>query len=163
MRVVWRVVAGPAVALGLLLSGCGDEVGMKNTITEQQAYDKVEDYIQQTATALPAEARLEISGQADSLACDDPTDNGPKGRVTVGSVYWVRGIANESKHFDAVLEWWEAHDFVVLEDLRPDRNRVWVENRKDGFRMAFRDNPKGELLLGADSPCVWPNGTPAPE
>lgn len=158
-----RVVAGFVAMMALVLSGCGEEVGMKNTITEQQAIDKAEKYVEQAATALPVEVRLEVQAPTDSISCDDPTDNGPKGRVTVGNVYWVRGIANDDRYFDAILEWWEAHDFVVLDDSRPKSNWISVENRKDGFRMAFRDNPKGELLLGVDSPCVWPNGTPSPE
>ena len=80
----------------------------------------------------------------------------------MGNSYWVRGMANEGRYFDAVLEWWKAHDFAVLQDDRPKSHWISVENRKDGFRMAFYDNPKGELLLGADSPCVWPDGAPAP-
>jgi hypothetical protein len=136
---------------------------MQNTITEQEAITRAEEYVREAMSALPSEASLEELSPTDSLACDDPTDRGPQGRVTVGNIYWVRGIANEDKYFDAMLAWWEKHDFAVLEDLRPKHKRVWVENRKDGFRMAFEDNPKGELSIGVDSPCVWPNGTPAPE
>jgi hypothetical protein len=135
---------------------------MQNTITEQQATVLAERYVRQAMVALPGEARLEVQDSTSSSACDDPSDNGPKGRVTVGNVYWVRGIANENKYFDAVLAWWKAHGFAVMEDDRPKGNWISVENRKDGFRMAFRDNPKGDLLLGADSPCVWPKGTPTP-
>jgi len=32
----------------------------------------------------------------------------------------------------------------------------------DGFTMSLQANNKGGLALGTSSPCVWPNGTPAP-
>jgi hypothetical protein len=38
---------------------------------------------------------------------------------------------------------------------------LWVENTKDGFRMALQSNPSGGLFLTSSSPCVWPNGKPA--
>jgi hypothetical protein len=137
---------------------------MKNTITEEEATQRAEDYVRQAMEALPPEARLEVLSGTSSGPCDDPTDNGPRGRVTVGNIYWVRGLPAESnpQYFDSMVRWWTDHDFAILTDKRPQSNYVWVENKRDGFRMAFRDNPKGELALGADSPCVWPNGTPEP-
>lgn len=139
---------------------------MRTTITEQQAFQRAEDYVRQAMSALPPEARLEVLSAANSLACDDPTDNGPRGRVTVGNIYWVRNLSKESipQYMDAMVRWWTEHDFGILSDTRnPNSNYVSAENKIDGFRMAFSDNPKGELTLGADSPCVWPNGTPEPK
>lgn len=136
---------------------------MRSTITEQQAFDKAEEYVRQAVTALPDEVTLELEAPPDSLSCDDPSDQGPRGRVTVATGYWVRGIENENKYFDAILVWAKDHDFFVMEDLRPKENRIRVENRNDGFRLAFEHTLKGDLLIGVDSPCVWPDGTPAPE
>jgi hypothetical protein len=159
--VALTAVAQLAVAMGVVLSGCGSGIDGKNTITERQAYDKVEDYIRQAMTALPVEARVEAQSPADSLTCEKHGGDG--GPVSVGVAYWVRGITSEDRYFDAILEWWEAHGFVVRDDSRPESNRISVDNPKDGFAMVFRENRRGELLLIADSPCVWPNGTPAPE
>lgn len=139
---------------------------MKPTITEQQATQRVDDYVRQAMTALPPEARLEVLSATSSSSCDDPTDNGPRGRVSVGNIYWVRDLPKESNHqyFDAVTKWWTDHNFGILDNIRdPDSNYVWAENKTDGFRMSFSDNPKGELTLSANSPCVWPNGTPEPK
>lgn len=40
--------------------------------------------------------------------------------------------------------------------------RVTVENRENGFRMSLQESSQGDLSIGASSPCVWPDGTPAP-
>jgi hypothetical protein len=74
--------------------------------------------------------------------------------VVVTSTYWVRGLTDENAHFDTMVRWWEAHEFELLDDLRPERPYVWVQNAGDRFRMSLRGNDQGELLLGAESPCV---------
>jgi hypothetical protein len=160
----WVAIGIAVVGMGLVVScGNGDEIEMRNTITEEQAMQRAEEYVRQSMAALPAEARLEPLSATSSSSCDDPSDNGPRGRVTVGNIYWVRGLLPESnpQYFDAMVRWWTDHDFGILTDKR-SQGYVWVENKRDGFRMALGDNPKGELHLGADSPCVWPNGTPDP-
>ncbi len=158
-------IIGVAMATLMILASCGNGDDVQTTITEEQAKQRVEDYVRQTLSALPAEARLEVLSATSSLACDDPTDNGPRGRVTVGNTYWVRGLPREghAAFFEAVLAWWKQHNFTVLADRRPQVNLIRVENKQDGFRVTFDENPAGDLTLGADSPCVWPNGTPAPK
>lgn len=54
-------------------------------------------------------------------------------------------------------------NFVGQIDKRPTENWVSVENRTDGFSMSVQESVQGDLSLGATSPCVWPNGTPAPQ
>ncbi len=137
------------IAAVLVLAGCGGDKAI-DPVTESQAYDRVESYVRRAITALPADVRLEPSEPATSVACKGE----PRGRVKVVSTYWVRGIDDDSKHFDTLVTWWTAHDFEVLDDLRPERHYVWVQNKADDFRMSLRDNDNGELLLGAESPCV---------
>ncbi|KAA2266996.1 hypothetical protein F0L68_00200 [Solihabitans fulvus] len=136
---------------------------MKNTITEQQATTRVEDYAKQVVAALPAQARPE-KFSANTNQCDDPTDNGPKGRVIASFEYEIHDLPREqyNNYFDALRKWWTDHDFRVLTDDRPKDMYIWVENNQDGFRMALQANDLGKLYLTATSPCVWPKGTPAP-
>lgn len=119
-------------------------------MSESDAYERVESYVRRAAAALPDGASLEAAAQPASVACKGQ----PRDRVIVRNSYWVRGVGDEDRHFDTLVHWWEAHDFEVLDDLRPERHYVWVESAADGFRMSLRDNDKGELLLGAESPCV---------
>jgi hypothetical protein len=134
----------------LLLAGCGASSAELPSVTESDAYDRVEAYVRRAVAALPKEAHLEAAAQPSSVVCKGD----PGGRVRVVTTYFVRDIAYDNKHFDALLRWWERHDFELLDDLRPERHYVWVRNSTDGFRMSLRDNENGELLLSAESPCL---------
>ncbi|TDV46395.1 hypothetical protein [Actinophytocola oryzae] len=136
------------VALALL-TACGPN-RTDDSLTESDAYDRVESYIRRAITALPADARLQAASAPSSTACKGEQ----QGRVIVTSTYFVRGLADDNEHFDTLLTWWQAHDFELLDDLRPKRHYVWVQNTKDSFRMSLRDNSYGELLLSAESPCL---------
>jgi hypothetical protein len=139
-----------ALLAALALAGCGGASGERDAVTESQAYDRVEGYVRSAATALPADARLEPATPVSSVPCKGE----PPDRVVVTSTYWVRGLADDDVHFESMIRWWTAHDFEVLDDLRPERHYVWVRNSRDGFRMSLRDNDQGDLLLGAESPCL---------
>ncbi|MFL6140673.1 MAG: hypothetical protein ACJ72N_02235 [Labedaea sp.] len=140
---------------------------MKNTITQQQASERAERYIREAVAGLIPPARLEVLSSFDDSPCDDPTDNGPKGRVIASRGYWLNDISPDqhSAYVDDLVRWWSEHNFTVLTDNRPGNVYVWAENRNDGFRMAIQQTEIGpkRLSLGATSPCVWPNGTPEPQ
>ncbi|MGH3687767.1 MAG: hypothetical protein ACRDSM_22535 [Pseudonocardiaceae bacterium] len=152
-----------AVLAALVLTACETNFGgaMRNTMTAHDAERRVEDYIQQAITALPPQRRL-TKPFRDTYACDDPTDNGPKGRVIASVDYQIDGLPQHQydQYLDALKKWWISHDFRVLEDARPKVSYIWVQNNTDSFRMAAKTNDRGEMYLVATSPCVWPNGTP---
>ncbi|MEU3621965.1 hypothetical protein BS329_01180 [Amycolatopsis coloradensis] len=137
---------------------------MKSTITEQQAYDKVENYIQGAFAALPAPAELKLFTRNRS-ECTDPTDKGPQGRFEISATYEVVGLdsARFPEHFVAISKWWESHDFEVLTDSRPTIQYLFARNTGDAFDMSLKANDLGKFYVGATSPCVWPNGTPEPQ
>ena len=163
-----RSSAAVTIMLVVSLSSCtsadNQKVPMKNTITQQQANQQAEQYVHDAAAAVFSDAQLEILSAFEDSPCDDPTDNGPRGRVIASRNYWLNAIPTD-KHADyvnALVQWWGSHDFAILTDDRP--HYVWVENRTDGFRMAIQQTVTGppRLSIGATSPCVWPNGSPEP-
>ncbi|MBB5856571.1 hypothetical protein ACFQ05_27160 [Amycolatopsis umgeniensis] len=137
---------------------------MKPTITEQQAKDKVELYVQTAVSALPATAERKLFTRNRS-ECADPTDKGPQGRYEISATYEVTGLdkAKFAEYFDAIVRWWSAHDFEVLTDSRPKDQYVFARNNADAFDMSVQANDLGKFYVGATSPCVWPNGTPEPQ
>ncbi|MPZ85687.1 MAG: hypothetical protein GEV28_37035 [Actinophytocola sp.] len=160
-RSAWSALLSLTV---LLVASCGTEPGMHTTITVEQAEQRVEEYFRHALAVLPAQARPEIS-LIHTVECDDPTDNGPKGRKIASVNYQIHNLPrDEYPEYVADLEhWWLDHNFRVLDDERPTYESIWVENNDDGFRMRIQANDVGGLYLIATSPCVWQNGTPEPE
>lgn len=135
---------------------------MTATITQQQAAERVQQNVHAAVAQLPAEARLEQQ-LTDISPCDDPTDNGPPGRVIAGTNYQIHGLrpAQYPRYFDMLRGWWQRNDFRVLDNSRTGVSQyLWVENKRDGFRLALQSNDGGGLFLASSSPCVWPHGTP---
>jgi hypothetical protein len=158
-----RIIISLLIVMGVI-AACGTSGGqppVTDTITQQQAAQQVQDNIHTAAAQLPATAKLEQQ-LTNFTPCDDPTDNGPKGRVTAGSTYQIHELpaAQYPHYFDTLRTWWTQHDFHVLEDQNrgPQDMYLWVENTKDGFRMSLQSNPTGGLFMTSSSPCVWPNG-----
>lgn len=148
----------------LLVASCEMGLEVQATITVREAEHRVEDYFRKALAVLPAQARPEV-GLIHTVACDDPTDNGPTGRKIASVDYDINGLPQSEypEYVDRLERWWRGHGFRVLDDERPSYETIWVENNNDGFRMRILANKVGGLYRGATSPCVWPNGTPEPE
>lgn len=131
------------------------------TLTEEEAAQRAEEHIQRAVAALPEKPDLTLQ-RDDSAECLDPTDNGPRGRFEVGKTYWLDGLpaGRNEEYAEALHKHWVANGFRVLNDFRPDRIFISVENNEDAFRMSVTESIEGDLSLGASSPCVWPNGVP---
>lgn len=134
---------------------------MEPTITLEQANQRVERYIEGVTSVFPAGATLKLQESFDDYPCTDPDDLGPEGRRIASRTFQVMGSSHSEipQYFAAVLSWSKQHNFVVLKH-EPTNEYLWMENKSDGFRMSLEANRKGELYVGATSPCVWPTGTP---
>lgn len=166
-----RLLVAVLAAITAMLAGCGTTIPGRGemtdsmrTLTEQQARDRVEEHIAGAVTALPLTPRLEEQS-AGRRPCDDPTDQGPLGRISVAKRYWLRDLPTErnDEMFDAVESYWLSHDYRVLDDHRDlPVPALFVENNTDAFRMSMQTSVRGDLSISATSPCVWPDGTPPP-
>ncbi|MFD8494222.1 hypothetical protein [Amycolatopsis sp. NPDC059657] len=137
---------------------------MHPTITIAEANQRVDEYIARAVKVLPPEAKLELNYQERAGSCSDPTDHGPKNRVTANRDYKVLGLQQAAipSYFDSLRAWWLANNFRVL-DEKPRNEFLWVENNADAFQMTLTAHPGAGIFLIAGSPCVWPNGTPEPQ
>ena len=133
------------------------------TMTKDQAMQRVDELVRDAIAVLPATARLEVISATAPQACDDPTDNGPKGRLFASNSYWIRDVPKEgnARYVADLRRWWSDHGFEVVTDAWEKAQVITLENAANGFRMSL-GGPDGDLNIGASSPCVWPNGTPEP-
>lgn len=155
-----------------------ESVESMRTLDQRQAAERVDQLIAEAVAALAA--ALSVRPRLTPLAantthCDDPTDHGPKGRLQVARSYWLDDLpvgGDRAAYFDALYAYWTSHGYRVLEDGRGrtvrDRGTgevrsapmLWVERTEDAFRLNLYGSAGGELSLGANSPCVWPEGVP---
>ncbi|MFE3460320.1 hypothetical protein ACFXKD_22465 [Nocardiopsis aegyptia] len=155
-----------AIAIALAVSGCGTaengSTAMDETITQDEAAEKVTEHIEGLMASLPDEAELETRQGMNFASCDDPTDGGPRGRITVSERFWIRGLPVEDNEtsIELMYEHWTSNGYRVLRDERPDKQSISVEDEEDSFRMSLRVSDQGSLSIGASSYCVWPEGTP---
>jgi len=151
-----------ALILTTCSTGCGPRTGMEETITQDEAADKVKEHIDGVMSSLPDEAELKTRQGMGAASCDDPTDGGPKDRVTVGEMLWIRGLPTEENetNIELMYEYWTNNGYQVIHDLRPDELFVTVVNETDAFNVSVQTSDEGSLSIGASSPCVWPKGTP---
>ncbi|WP_157357478.1 hypothetical protein [Amycolatopsis nigrescens] len=161
-------LAAMGVALCVFtISGCGESnepsgTPMMPTISIQEANRLVDDYMEQGRRALSPDARLADDFRKDKMACDDPNDQGPKGRFFATRDAEVVGLpgGNPETGFAPLRTWWQANGFLVTTD---NGRAVYAEHTSNGFRMSLEANDEGKVYLGVSSPCVWPSGNPEPK
>lgn len=161
-----RLVCAATLLMMAAMTGCtfitSTGADMQETITQEEAEEKVTEHIDNAVAALPEEAELETRRGMKAGSCDDPTDGGSQDRVTVSERLWVRGLPVEDneQNVEILHDHWMETGYRVLFDKRPEELSLSVEHEEDSFRMSIRTSDKGSLSLAASSPCVWPEGTP---
>jgi hypothetical protein len=163
-----RVAAIALAAMAVLgLTSCAEEPMPEPTITADEAATRVEQHIRDVTAALPG-ARLEVQEASSISPCTAPNDRGPLGRVYASRSYWVRDIPQERnpETFDTALNHWTSNSYTVLVDARPQRAFVRVEAPAPDFTtLTLRSSVDGQGILSivASSPCLLPDGNPAPK
>lgn len=140
-------------------SGNGDTM---RTLTMDEAARRAEQHIHGAVSALPVEPSLSALDDS-STKCQDPSDNGPPGRYEIRKSYRLDGIPEEqnSEMINTLYRHWDDKNYQILDDYRSDDDMfISVEHEGDAFRMSVIQNDAGQIVLGASSPCVWPDGVP---
>lgn len=138
---------------------------MKPTMTRQQAIDRIQRYLEESITAFSPRTPTPGAPYGGDGACDDPDDDGPKGRISPYRDYLLSTFpkgADAAPLFDQILTYWTTHGFRLLHDERPTSQAITVENTTDGFRIGIQTGRDGTVSLSLSAPCIWPNGTPEP-
>ncbi|MFE1099907.1 hypothetical protein ACFW4K_05255 [Nocardiopsis alba] len=150
----------------LMLTSCSighsQREGTEETINQDEAAQKIDQHFTEAIVALPDNVELEPLGPIAFASCDDPTDGGTKGRITVSQRQWLTGLPKEDneQNVDLFHDCWVSNGYRVIHDLRPDELFVTVESETDAFNVSVQASDEGDLSIGVSSPCVWPEGTP---
>lgn len=134
------------------------------TLTIEGATHRANEHVKKAVAALPIEPSLTPRNQmADSMECRDPSDNGPQGRYDVSKRYHLDDIPKERNPeiLQTLYKYWENNNYRILDDDQSrDDKFISVEHDGDAFGMSITESDAGDLTIGADSPCVWPDGVP---
>ncbi|MBB5866978.1 hypothetical protein F4553_000357 [Allocatelliglobosispora scoriae] len=142
----------------LLAGGCGliaKEDPMQPTLTSEQAAVRVDEHVNAAIGALVPPRTL-TAGPKSTMPCDDPSDHGPKGRVTVEHRYTLPGA--DTTVLDGLVDYWTGHGYRVLRDERGRRLAEVAVEADDGYAVVATTNVVGEISVVGTSPCVWPQG-----
>lgn len=136
----------------------------ERTITQQQATDRLREYLRNAASQLDPAPRLEPLGGLLDVPCTDGLDR-PTGQVDVREKFWLRDLPRErhAEYLDTLFQYWSTNGFRVDRDRRGGSlPEIWVRHPQDGFVIGLETGGDGTLILRASSPCVWPKGMPEP-
>lgn len=151
--------ACPGLGRGVAVARCRPVsyvyVALERTPTQEQVALSAREHVEEAVTALPDEAHFvpREGPRTTERHVDSPAL--PSGQVTVNVSHRIEGLDPDHKWRDIelVLDHWQENGYRVVHARRPERDSVYVEHETDHF--CARDH---DLLIGAASPCVWPEG-----
>ncbi|MFB9526384.1 hypothetical protein [Nonomuraea roseola] len=135
------------------------------TMTQAQALARVDQLVAETAAALSPKPRLELiqSSVPFSMCLDEGKS---ENQVVVNRAYWLRDVPSSENMNIArqVHAFWERQGHVITSTggWQVGHPSIGGESRPDEFILALTWSAGDDLYLAATSPCVWPDGTPAP-
>lgn len=159
----------PALLAVLFAAGCtGKDTSVQPTATQAEAVQRVEQLVQESAGHLPTGATLKFSDGHDDMPCDDPSDNGPAGRIFVEHRYTIQVPAGTTLKADDVIPplvaFWQQRGYRVRTDLRTQADPKYAVETSDGYTVVVDGYDRGsyaDFTLTGSSACIWPNGTPS--
>ncbi|MDG4785456.1 hypothetical protein O7626_05830 [Micromonospora sp. WMMD1102] len=159
-------------ATSMVLAACmGEGNDVQPTETQATAVERVEKLIQDAKAQLPAGTTLDDEYRSNEAACDDPTDNGPAGRIFVEHRYSIVSSDNHGRWksdlvIPPLVAYWQQQGFRVRHDLRDQPDPRYTVENSDGYRATIEGFDRGssyDFYLTVGSPCIWQNGTPNPQ
>jgi hypothetical protein len=154
-------------ACGVIPNGKPGKPVERNTITKQQAIDRAEQIIRDTGAAVKPKPRLErYPSVAEETNCVDPTDGGSPDRTIISREYWLRDVprSRNGEVAQQIKAYWDSKSYKITGADRFDTGNPEITGHTlpDEFRISLTTNVDGDMSIGTNSPCIWPNGTPEP-
>ncbi|WP_229070838.1 hypothetical protein [Actinoplanes sp. DH11] len=152
------------MTLAVTLTGCtrNQEEPVQPAYDQATAINRVDQLIQQAATALTDGATITFSDGGDDSLCDGFIDSGPAGRVFVEKRYTVvppsGGTWPEEQVIPDLAAYWEQQHYRVHDDRRTEPDiPTYIVETPDGYRVSvagYNHNDHYDYTLSASSPCL---------
>ncbi|RSN08335.1 hypothetical protein DMB42_19985 [Nonomuraea sp. WAC 01424] len=164
--IIAAVVLVAGCAPGGTVGGAMNPAADKPTITKAQALTRIEQLIDGTASAIRPKPQLDLYQPSlnDGL-CLDPQDGGSEDRIVVSREYHLRGLPTTEDALKEVIAEVKAYWQSQGHDISGENEnglQLYAHSRPDDFLMSIGWAAGNVLTLGANSTCLWPNGTPEP-
>lgn len=153
-----------AAAMALAATGCSaGPLGSEETITVDEATQRVEEYIADVAAALPGSPALEPNGGTIELECRGFLDR-PGDTYMVSQSVFLRGLPEDSASLAPTFVAFTRHLTERGFDLDRERSDIVVmTNPEDDFTVSLQEGGDATvrgLSVTVGSPCARPDGLP---
>ncbi|MEV5590922.1 hypothetical protein AB0L05_35655 [Nonomuraea pusilla] len=160
------MVLAAGCAPGEVLGGAMKPSADKPTITKAQALARIEQLIDGTVRIIHPKPQVELYQPSlnDGL-CLDPLDGGSEDRIVVSREYYLRGLPKTEDALKEVIAevkaYWQSQGHFISGE-NENGLQLYAHSRPDDFLISIGWAAGDVLTLGANSTCLWPNGTPEP-
>ncbi|WP_245691563.1 hypothetical protein [Sinosporangium album] len=158
------------LAITVAVSSCssGENMNNPNTTTQQQAIARIEKLISEAVATLGPNTKMElISTSLEPMKCLEPSDGGSEDRIVVSRSYYLPDISKDRtvEAAEKIKKHWETqgHEITVFRGAEPGGPSISGRTRPDDFLFSLTTTQDGVIDIGANSTCIWPNGTPEPK
>ncbi|MGW4411577.1 hypothetical protein ACWEJ6_46655 [Nonomuraea sp. NPDC004702] len=164
--IIATVVVIAGCAPGGPMGGAMSPLADKPTFTKAQALTRIEQLIDGTASVIRPKPQLDLYQPSlnDGL-CLDPQDGGSEDRIVVSREYHLRGLPKTEDALKEVIAevkaYWQSQGHDISGES-VNGLQLYAHSRPDDFLISIGWAAGGVLTLGANSTCVWLNGTPEP-
>ncbi|GAA1738423.1 hypothetical protein [Nonomuraea bangladeshensis] len=164
--IIAAVVLVAGCAPGGVPGGAMNQPADKPTITKEQALTRIEQLIDGTVSIIHPTPQLELyQPSLNDGACLDPLDGGSEDRIVVSREYYLRGLPKAEDALKEVIAtvkaYWQKQGHYIS-GQHENGLQLYGHSRPDDFLISIGWAADGVLTLGANSTCLWPNGTPEP-
>ncbi|MFI6387485.1 hypothetical protein [Nonomuraea sp. NPDC050540] len=135
----------------------------KPTFSQGQAIAINDKLISETVRAINPRPRLEVisSFNAPSGCLGEGAS---KNQIIVSRAYWLRDVPKDQNLAISrqIRVFWQSRGHRIVSMGSNGNPDLSGESQPDGFRLFLTWAEGDHIFLGASSPCIWPDGTPAP-
>jgi hypothetical protein len=160
----WRLLSiAAALAITGVAAGCSGGNVASHTITQQQATARAEQIPPETATSLDPQPVLEknpLLTVTDMCVANVPDANE---MVNVAYSYWLRGITATQfgEIGQQIKAFWKKKGYTIFTSGGFGTGQPDISGEtQDSFLISLDWSAKGEISIGATSPCIYPDGKP---